>query len=238
VDGTAVTLCRAPSLVDTYIIDWYSGRMKPLALTVALILSFTPSMFGQGNLLVNGGFEAPITSDGPPFVGSWEGFNAAGASAANSSLQPRTGAQSLGLSISNTPNSFAGAFQDVPGLTPGLDYIFNGFHATSSNPLSVGVEVRIEWRNSVSNTEVSRTPNSTPVPGLAYSPWNLQATVPAGADTARVVYAIQSFSTSPLGNGNVFVDDVSFTAVPEPSTMALLALGGLGMLVWRQRERC
>src|SRR4030095_5412600 len=104
-------------------------------------------------LLVNGGFEAPITSDGPPFVGFWEGFNgAAVSSAANSTLNPRSGTQSLGLSISNTPNSFAGAFQDVLGVNAGAGYIFSGFHMTSSNPLNVGVEVRIEWRNSVSNT--------------------------------------------------------------------------------------
>jgi hypothetical protein len=208
--------------------------MKPLLLSAALMLSFTVSTFAQ-NLLVNGGFEDPITSDGAPFVGFWEGFNNTGGSAANSSLQPRTGVQSLGLSIINTPNAFAGAFQDVTGLTSGTDYIFNGFHVTSSSPLSLGVEIRIEWRNS--SGEVSRTPNSTPVPGMTYSPWSLQATAPVGADTARVVYAVQSFSTAPLGNGNVFVDDVSFTVVPEPSSMALLALGALGMMVWRRRAR-
>ena len=39
---------------------------------------------------------------------------------------------------------------------------------------------RIEWRNSGSNTEISRTPNLTPVPGAAYSPFSLTAAVPAG----------------------------------------------------------
>src|SRR5215204_3257386 len=159
--------------------------MKPLAFTAALVLSFAPSSFA--NLLTNSGFEDPITSDGAPFVGFWEGFSGGGASAANSSLQPHTGAQSLGLSISNTVNTFAGAFQDVPGLTAGQQYLFDGWHVTTSSPLSAGVEIRIEWRNAVSGTEISRTLNSTPVPGASYSQWNLQATVPAGADVARVV---------------------------------------------------
>ena len=210
--------------------------MKPLPL-IATLLSFTTATFAQ-NLLVNSSFEAPITSDGAPFIGFWEGFAGGGATAANSSLNPRTGTQSLGLSINNTPNTFAGAFQDAV-VTPGLGYTFSGFHMTSSSPLSLGVEVRIEWRNSVSNSEVGRTPNSTPVPGATYSPWSLDATAPANADIARVVYAVQSFSTAPLGNGNVFVDDVGLSLVPEPSSMALLALGGLGLILcWRQREHC
>lgn len=210
--------------------------MKPLALTTAaLLLSLTTSTFAD-NLLVNSGFEDPITYDGAPFVGSWEGFNGGGASAVNSLLLPRTGLQSLGLSINNTVNTFAGAFQDVPGLAPGMSFSLDGWHATTSSPLSLGVEIRIEWRNSISDTEVSRTPNSTPIPGASYSAFNLSGLVPAGADTARVVYAIQSFSTAPLGNGNVFVDDVSFTVVPEPSSMALLGLGGLALAAMRRQR--
>jgi hypothetical protein len=207
--------------------------MKSLAIITALGLSLSTSAFAS--LLVDGGFESPITSDGPPFVGSWEGFQGGGASAVNGTM-PRSGSQSLGLSIFNTVNTFAGAFQDVPGLTSGVDYIFSGWHVTPSNPLSLGVEVRIEWRNSISNTEVSRTPNLTPVPTGSYTPFSLLATVPAGADTARVVYAIQSFSTNPLGDGVVHVDDVAFTVVPEPSTLALLVLGGLGAFAVRRRS--
>jgi hypothetical protein len=210
--------------------------MKLLILTAACLLALTPSPFAA-NLVVNGGFEDPITFDGPPFVGSWEGFSGgAGSLAANSTLLPRNGLQSLGLSIVTTANTFAGAFQDIPSLVSGIQCTFDGWHATTSNPFDVGVEIRIEWRNSVSNVEVSRTPNLTPIPGAAYSPFSLTAAVPAGADTARIVYAIQSFSTSPLGNGTVYVDDVSFTLVPEPSTMALLTLGGLAMIMLRRRR--
>src|SRR5688572_18103566 len=132
--------------------------MKPFALCAGLLFALTTSTYA--NLLVDGGFENPITQDGPPSVGLWEGFNGGGASAVNSATMPRTGAQSLGLSINNTVNTFAGAFQDVAGLTAGTQFTLSGWHATTSSPLSLGVEIRIEWRNSVSNTEISRTPNA------------------------------------------------------------------------------
>jgi len=88
---------------------------KVLALTAVILFSLTTSPLAA-NLLVNPGFEDPITSDGPPFVGSWEGFAGGGASAFNSVVMPRTGLQSLSLSISTTPNTFTGALQDVPSL--------------------------------------------------------------------------------------------------------------------------
>jgi hypothetical protein len=211
-------------------------NMKPLSLTVAMLLSLATPVLGAANLLVNPGFEDPITSDGPPFVGFWEGFSGAGASAFNSAAQPHSGSQSLGLNIANTPNTFAGAFQDVQGLSAGTPLSLTGWHVTPSDPLSLGVEIRIEWRNSVSNTEITRTANYTPIPGLSYSQFSTNTVVPVGADTARVVYAIQSFSTSPLGNGTVYVDDMSLTIVPEPASMTLLGLGGLALVTMRRRR--
>lgn len=201
---------------------------------VACVLTTSPLM--AQNLFVNPGFEDPITMDGPPFIGSWEGFNSgAGASSMNSITMPRSGSQHLDLAISLTENAFAGAFQDVGGLTPGTEYVFSGWHATPSTPLDLGVEFRIEWRDSVNDVEISRTPNSTSAPTSNYSLFSLSAAVPAGADLARVVYAIQTFG--PGNNGIVFVDDVSFGVVPEPSSVALLGLGGLAALFAVRRRR-
>jgi len=210
----------------------------PLAVCamVALIAFGTSSHKAQANLLVNEGFEAPITYDGPPFVGSWEGFSGAfsggTAISANGAIMPRSGPQHLDLLISNDASAFAGAFQDVAGLTPGQIGTFIGWHKLfGGNP--GGTEIRIEWRDSVNDVEIMRTPNLTPTIGSSYERFSLTDTVPVGADTARVVYAIQSFTGS--GDQNVFVDDTIFV-VPEPAALALMGLAGLAITTMRRRR--
>jgi hypothetical protein len=201
--------------------------MKKLIL-VSILLASGASLASAANVFVDPGFENPgtITFDGAPFLGTWEGFNGGGATAGATTTLPRSGASALTLTITATPNTFAGVFQDA-AVIAGTEYNFSGFHASTSTPLSLVVEARIEWRNA--SAEVSRTPNSTPVPGTSYTPFSLTATAPAGATFARVVYAVQSFATSPNGNGVVHVDDVSFSAVPEPSSLGLLAVGAMAL---------
>ena len=209
------------------------GKTLSCLLAIAMLavaVSVTPALAQ----LANPGFEDPITYNGPPFVGSWEGFFGGDpgfvANSQNSTLMPLTGLQSLELSIGPTINTFAGAFQDVPGLTAGQIGTFGGWHKSLGS--AGGIEIRIEWRNSVSNTEISRTPNLSPTPGSTYEQFTLSAPVPAGADTARVTYAIQSFGAPP--DQLVYVDDTSFF-VPEPACATLLVLVGLTLGALRRR---
>jgi hypothetical protein len=189
------------------------------------------SMSASANMLANPGFEDPVTTDGPPFVGFWEAFTASAATfSRNSTVMPRTGLQSLELIIDDEVNQFAGAFQDVTGLSAGQATSFSGWHKSLDD--SGGIEIRIEWRDSINNVEISRTPNFSPSVGSVYEPFQVDAVVPAGADSARLVYAIQSFGG--VLNQTVYVDDTSF--IPAPSIAALLGVGGLG-LARRRRAR-
>jgi hypothetical protein len=192
-------------------------RKLGILTAVALVLAVATQSPAHANLFANPGFEDPVTYDGPPFVGSWEAFNAgAGSGAGNAAEMPRNGALHLRLVIEGVDNSFAGVFQDVP-VVAGQMMVFSGWHMTPSAPLDLGVEMRIEWRNSGSNTEVGRTPNLTVPPVGIYSQFSLSGTVPAGADLARVVYAVQTFGPEPTNNGVVFVDDVFFGSDATPS---------------------
>jgi hypothetical protein len=211
-------------------------RRFSLVFAVAVLIVCEAPKLAAQNLLANPGFEDPLTSDGAPFVGFWEAFNGgAGASATNSSVMPRNGVMHADLSIVNTNNTFAGIFQDVPTLSPGQNVVFSVWHKRT-NSLELDAEVRIEWRNSVSNTEISRTPNSVPTASITtdYTQFSLPSVVPAGVDTARVVYAIQTFSGGAGDTGTIYLDDAAFRIVPEPSSMALVGLSGLG---WAMRRR-
>jgi len=211
---------------------WLKFHVLTAASVVALAATTATA---QVNLLSNPGFEDPITRDGPPFIGSWEGFDGDGvagttADAANSSAMPRTGAMHLALSIVNTDNTFAGVFQDIP-LAPLAPVTFSGWHK-SVGPFGVGPEVRIEWRDLTS--EVGRTPNHVPTISSDYTQFSLSAQAPANAIVARVVYAIQSFSGD-TNTGTVYVDDTS-VVIPEPSTAALLGLSGVALAALRRRR--
>jgi hypothetical protein len=183
----------------------------------------------SANLLINSSFEQPIASDGPPFVGSWEAFNGSGnASAAGSLVMPRSGTLSVAMAIHGEANTFAGIFQDVDGLVAGQSVIFSGWNRSLLE--QGGIEIRIEYRNMINDFEVSRTSNLVPTPGTDYSQFILSSMVPLGADGARVVYAIQSFTGAV--NQLVYVDDFSFVVVsdvPEPSILALFCIGLIGL---------
>lgn len=217
----------------------HQNLVAALFAVAVLILPANAAHLDNPNLLVDAGFEGTITADGPPFVGLWEGFTGGGGATSDfTTLMPRSDQQQLELNIP-TPdaNNFAGAFQDVPvpAAFAGAQWWYSGWHKSLLGPN--GSEIRVEWRDSVNDVEISRTPNLAPMIGSAYEEFILSDTVPAGADTARVVYAIQSFGANP--GQQVLVDDVNFNVaglVPEPTTMCLATFAGLAMFGMRRRS--
>jgi hypothetical protein len=194
------------------------------------------------NLLGNAGFEEPIVYE-PPADGNWLGFFGPTDGpfpklfSGSTNEFARSGDRSLLLRILDLSGSFVGAVQQVSGLTPGLTATYSGYVAGFSQGGSIdpGVEFRIEWIDSATGQEISRTPSAAPTPGEAWEMFTVSGVVPEGADTANVVAVIQSF-TGPAAVNVTYVDDTSFTVVPLPGALVLM-LGALVPLGAFKRKR-
>lgn len=175
----------------------------------------------------------PLVDDGNG-VGKWNPF-AGGTDNTSDSTEtmPRTGLRSLELNLASK-DGFAGAYQDI-AAAPGTLFDYSVWHKETTDQNGAGVEMRVEFRDSVADTEISRTANFTPASlGANWEAFTISDSIPAGADTARIVYAIQSFGADVPQQ--VFVDDVTFECIPEPASLALLGLGGIAIATMRRRK--
>lgn len=81
--------------------------------------------------------------------------------------------------------------------------------------------------------QVLATPFTT-VAGAGWNHENLIFTV--GADTTATL-TFTGLVPYTSGDATAFIDNVSVTAVPEPSAMVLMAFGALGLVGWRRRSQ-
>jgi hypothetical protein len=213
-------------------------------MVVALMAAAASAQYGP-NLLNNAGFESPLGFDfsnvtnwngffGAPGDTLLQAFNDTGAAA-------RSGSNALVTTIRNVPgnnpggfNAFTGHVQTVNGITAGLTYEFSVW-ARSNPSVNNGAEFRVEWYNA-GNGEVGRL--NVEIQSLlssSYQEFSLLSAAPAGAVSARLVMAVQSFTNngSPADT-SVAWDDASFRTIPGPGAAALLGLGGL--VIGRRRR--
>lgn len=183
-------------------------------------LLWLPLSAVEANELGNPGFET-VPAGG---VGDWNTF-AGGGVAVRSTAMPHSGSAHMDLEIGG-PNAFAGVYQPLATtINPGDLVTFTGWQKSLLNPYAAVRELKIEW---IGAPEL-RVDAYTIAP--EYEQFMLQGVAPAGTTSAKITYAISSFTTDHQGEAVVYIDDfdVTIQRVPEPTTVMLVWSGIFGL---------
>lgn len=199
--------------------------MKTALTAAALALSLSPALAAGSNLVVNGSFESD-----PIAVHSWV-------------IRPNITGWIGAPDIELQNNLEGNAAQDGSQLVE-LDTFANGamsqtIHATGWVSLSFWYTPRIGWGAGTNGLQVSLGSLSSAVmdtaAGGAGPQWQQFSALVDLGSSGSAVLRFAATGTSDMAGG--LIDNVSVTAVPEPSA-ALLALGGgLALAAWLRRRQ-
>ena len=203
-------------------------------LKIAVVAMALAGGAAQANLLSDPSFEGGIVYDGSPAFGGWDGFSSTAGTSSGAGFgtgAARTGSQQATL-FTTAANHFAGIYQDVL-IGAGSIVEFDIWHQAVQGSNGQGVRVRLEYRDSLRDVEIGRTPNAKPSSlGASYELFSITGVVPAGADTVRATYAINS--SGGVAHQRLYLDDAALRVVPEPATLGLLGLISGG--IWFKRR--
>ncbi len=215
------------------------------AIALAVLANLLSHNIGRANLLLNGSFESPVVTPGSPL-----NFGAGGEPAgfewkvATGDIDlagpnpfvlfpPYDGVQAVDLN----GNVRGSLYQD---FTTVLGQLYSLTFAYADNPLEGGIstaDITVTDLLSSGTLLADSISHSTSSNSPPNGDWLLYSgTFTATGTSTRLLFTSTSVSNSPSG-GNL-VDDVNVLPVPEPSTVALLGSGllGLGFCGWRRRR--
>lgn len=206
----------------------------------AITTAFAGTSASAVNLFANGGFE--IAGTGPAPAEGWQ------AAADGYSLSTDAFSGEFALQLSSAPLNAAVALQNsvedggLPGITPGdnplLSFQAKGFAGSTGNVL-----FQLSYLDATGNILVSSGLQF--FQGLINENTYTEITfdlgvVPLGASAAFIEFSqgIGPINGTDLLAGTVLIDDIVLegVAIPEPTSLALLGLGGVAMLARRRRQ--
>lgn len=208
-------------------------RMRPIGLAITILI-LAAGQTRAGNLIINGDFSVPDAGGNYTIVNAGDtsltGWTVVSGSVETDSTLPVFGAptasgnpQNLDLD-GNNPGTMSQSFSTSVGQTYSLDFFY------SNNIYGSGGAATVSVTGSSLSESISHS-------GATYGSLNWSSfaeTFVATSTTATLTFASTDVPSSSTG---ILLDNVSVSAVPEPSSVILLGLGGLGLTARLLRRR-
>ncbi len=216
---------------------------RAIGAAAAIAVSITTA---QANVLTDPGFESGAPTQPNPIVlpggagGGWAVFNGAGFSTAH----PEAGLYSLqGLQGPGQAWNFEAAYQVVGGVSAGQQYTLTADYMTTTGLSYAGAFIQLTFFNAAGADLGTVETGGSGAKANSYQPagantWytgSVTATAPAGAAYVAPYLAFM-MNGSQVSTVDLYWDSANLTVVPEPSVLALLAMGA-GLPLWFLRRQ-
>ncbi len=226
------------------------NKLAALGLAAMALVVGDPGRASAANLVVNGGFDADdITGNKVNFQGNVTGWNgganltflAAPGTADDLSLYlavygsfPATSPQGGNFILADGDPNYSGVFsQTISGLTIGQQYLLTFWQAAGQQYGFTGPTTE-QW--SVTFGADTQLSSLFTLPEAGVGPWQQQSMLFTATGTSQTL-SFLAVGTPGGAPPISFLDGVELNAVPEPSTLSMMAVGALGLGFVRLRRR-